>query len=553
MDKADWHPAGGLHLEPNALRSATETEASVLVVAGPGAGKSEMLAQRADFLLRTGECPYPRRILAISFKTDAAQNLRARVAARCGSELSRRLDSHTFHAFAKRLIDRYRVVLTAEDALDRGYTVGDQRVGRSQITFNDMVPLAREILRSSASARNAIRNTYSHVFLDEFQDCTNVQYDFVIAAFERTATLLTAVGDEKQTIMRYAGALDGIFERFRTDVNANVRHLYQNYRSAPSIRRVQNEMVKVMDSDAAVADDELAGDDGTVDVFQYDSCTDEAADLAKCIQSWIKEDGVLPAEIAVLVRNEVHDFACSLMDALDDRNIQYRNEQQVQDDFAQPIGELVRDFITVTVHTRQPAAYKRLTDRLTAETGVDEIDERNAARWREFIRQARARIQASMDDESSAPVLLSETRRFLRTVGNDQLVALSPEYATGSRLADLTDSVLTLVSELAEGIGGSLNDLTHVIDDGAVRILTIHKAKGLEFDTVVVLGVEHETFWGDAHDARATFFVAISRAKRRLILTTAEYRAKPPGRTKRWDARRRPHEEFLSYVEDELD
>ena len=107
-----WSPADGLILEPNALAAATEPARNLALTAGPGAGKTEMLAQRADFLLRTGTCRYPRRILAISFKTDASQNLKARVRKRCGPELAARFDSHTFHAFAKRIIDRFRVVLT---------------------------------------------------------------------------------------------------------------------------------------------------------------------------------------------------------------------------------------------------------------------------------------------------------------------------------------------------------------------------------------------------------------------------------------------------------
>ncbi|HEY5073769.1 MAG TPA: UvrD-helicase domain-containing protein, partial [Pyrinomonadaceae bacterium] len=78
------------------------------LLAGPGAGKTETLAQRADFLLRTGTCPYPKRILAISFKKDASENLKARVTIRCGHQLASRFDSHTFHAFAKRLIDIFR-------------------------------------------------------------------------------------------------------------------------------------------------------------------------------------------------------------------------------------------------------------------------------------------------------------------------------------------------------------------------------------------------------------------------------------------------------------
>src|ERR1700674_3767605 len=111
----EWQPADGLVLEPNALKAVKEQKKSVAVTAGPGAGKTEMLAQRADFLLRTGGCRYPQRILAISFKVDASRNLKDRVRRRCGPELASRLDSHTFHAFAKRLIDRFRPVLTGQD------------------------------------------------------------------------------------------------------------------------------------------------------------------------------------------------------------------------------------------------------------------------------------------------------------------------------------------------------------------------------------------------------------------------------------------------------
>lgn len=157
-----------------------------------------MLAQRADFLLRTGSCPYPRRILAISFKVDASLNLKKRVQRRCGYELASRFDSYTFHAFAKRIIDRFRPLLTGSDALEPGYKIGDRKVPLKQIEFGDLVPLAIQILKVSTVARNAVRQTYCDVFLDEFQDCTDLQYELVKMAFQGTAIRLTAVGDVKQ-------------------------------------------------------------------------------------------------------------------------------------------------------------------------------------------------------------------------------------------------------------------------------------------------------------------------------------------------------------------
>jgi superfamily I DNA/RNA helicase len=198
---ARWAPSDGLVLEPNALDAAKETARNLALTAGPGAGKTEMLAQRADFLLRTATCRYPRRILAISFKIDAAQNLRARVRRRCGADLGARLDSYTFHAFAKRLIDQFRPVLKGANALDPDYSIGQRRVQRTSITFADMVPLAQTIIENSRIARNAVRQTYSHVFLDEFQDCTADQYALITACFGGSTCLLTAVGDTKQSIM----------------------------------------------------------------------------------------------------------------------------------------------------------------------------------------------------------------------------------------------------------------------------------------------------------------------------------------------------------------
>ena len=65
-------------------------------------------------------------------------------------------------------------------------------------------------------------------------------------------------------------------------------------------------------------------------------------------------------------------------------------------------------------------------------------------------------------------------------------------------------------------------------DDQAVRILTIHKSKGLEFDSVIILGVEDQTFWGNADEERCAFFVGVSRAKRRLVMTVASARRTPP-------------------------
>ncbi|MBF4259305.1 UvrD-helicase domain-containing protein, partial [Vibrio anguillarum] len=289
-----WQPADGLVLEPNAYRAAKEREYSLALTAGPGAGKTEMLAQRADFLLRTGSCRYPKRILAISFKVDASSNLKERIKRRCGAELSSRFDSYTFHAFAKRIIDRFRPILTGDEALEPGFTIGP-KILHKQIDFTDLVPLAIKILKESPVARNALRQTYTDVFLDEFQDCTNYQYELIKVAFQSTDIRLTAVGDTKQKIMGWAGALDGIFEAFKEDFQAVPLNMYRNFRSQPKLLRLQNEIVKILDPASVMPEEQIAGEEGHIQVHPFQNCQEEADYLSEQIQRWIDEESVPPS------------------------------------------------------------------------------------------------------------------------------------------------------------------------------------------------------------------------------------------------------------------
>ncbi|MEI8665943.1 UvrD-helicase domain-containing protein [Pseudoalteromonas sp. B28] len=314
-----WLPSDGLTLEPNALLAAKEQVRCLALTAGPGAGKTEMLAQRADFLLQTGTCRYPKRILAISFKVDASKNLKERIQRRCGQELASRFDSYTFHAFAKRIIDRFRVVLTGDDALELDYSIGERKVTRRQITFHDLVPLAILILRNSSVAKNAIRQTYSDVFLDELQDCTDQQYELVKEAFKSTSIRLTAVGDTKQKIMGWAGALDGIFQTFARDFSAAPLNMYRNFRSKPRLLRMQNDIIRVLDPASVMTEHLLVGEEGEVSAWQFENAQGEAEYLADLIARWIRNEQVPLSEIAVLVSKQLDLYAVHLMAALEIR------------------------------------------------------------------------------------------------------------------------------------------------------------------------------------------------------------------------------------------
>ena len=542
-----WSPADGLTLEPNALAAATERARNLVLTAGPGAGKTEMLAQRADFLLRTGTCRYPRRILAISFKTDASQNLKARVRKRCGPELGARFDSHTFHAFAKRIIDRFRPILTGRDALDANYSIGPRRVQRQSITFADMVPLAHTIVEASLVARNAVRQTYTHVFLDEFQDCTAEQYALILACFGGTSTILTAVGDTKQTIMGWAGALEGIFQTFADAFDALPRNLYQNFRSAPRLRRMQNAMVKVMDPPAAIDDVDIVGDEGEIRILRFDDDGDEAARLTERIRTLIG-DGLAPSEIAILVSKQQKLYCQRLTVAFEAAEIPFREEDKEQELASEPVACLIVDFFLIVSGTRQPAAYRRLLDFVVFNYGYDEEREYQLrSRWDRFVTETRRQIAAGEADLAHENDLRTLATALIGEVGRDNLVALSQDYAHGGRFDQLIEQVLERAHLLLQRDVDPATALASFSGDSTVRIMSVHKSKGLEFNTVVIIGVEKETFWGELSAERAAYFVGIARAKQRLWLTACRYRQRPEG-AKRWTVERCEHDEFLGYV-----
>lgn len=546
-----WAPADGIVLEPNAVVAVREQVKDVVVSAGPGAGKTELLAQRADFLLKTGGCPYPRRILAISFKVDAARNIRDRVRRRCGGQLSARFDSLTFHAFAKKVVDNYRVLLVGEDALEPGYALdAKQRIKHKQITFDDLVGLAINILRRSPHARNAIRQTYTHVFLDEFQDATSAQYSLLREAFLGSDAVLTAVGDTKQRIMKFAGALDGIMKTYATEFGATSLTLYQNRRSAPTLRRMQNRMVQVMDSAAAVPMADLAGIDGSIEVLSFDSAAEEAADIADRIQGWLNE-GTEPQEIAVLVRQQPHLVCADLVAELLARGVPSRNEQVRQDLTAEPAASVVLDLIRVLADERRSGAYERLMRVATNSSPTEELALRNARAVSRFLMLRRRDVRLGTEARSDSTKWTALIGDFIELITLPTLTSLSPEYQRGPRLDQILEQIVTaFVEELCHD-GDPVDALRRLSEEDAVRLLTIHKCKGLEFEKVIVLGVEHELFWSnEPEDNRSEFFVAISRAKRSLILTCTSMRSQPPGAPRNWDVRRHAYREFLDYAVD---
>jgi superfamily I DNA/RNA helicase len=309
-------------------------------------------------------------------------------------------------------------------------------------------------------------------------------------------------------------------------------------------------MIARMDPGAVSPDQDLAGDDGVIEVLGFDTDQDEAQSVAGLIDDWLAK-GVAPSEISVLVRQQPYLVANVLGSELMNRGIPFRNEQESQDLTAEPVPALVFNFIRVVADDRQPDAYAELMRIANRSSASDDEAARFNSQLKRIILKARSTVRNSDSHAEEPTVWRTLVQEFLQLVSQPVLTALSPGYQQGTRLNDLIEQALEAFERELAVDGDAVQALRRLSELDAIRFLTIHKCKGLEFEKVVVLGVEEQLFWGNPTAAMSEFFVAISRAKQHLVLSYTRYRNRPAAATKRWDEQRTPHQEFLNFARGE--
>ena len=597
-----WSPIGINSLEPNA-EWVVRSKVNCSVMAGPGAGKTELLAQRVCYLLQTQKCPPPFRILAISFKKDAAQNLSERVKNRCKGEEFRRFDSFTFDALSKRLVDRFidaipdkwrprdsyeifspnyrsydvflrdvallqknpsskqkllklnsyyferdyvlnkKLPLLEDEAWPRtaGYWAAQKwwktclRVGDSpQLTFPMIGRLAELLLRSNPLLGKSLRTTYTHVLMDEFQDTTAVQYDFVKTAFELSNTILTAVGDNKQHIMRWAYALDDAFGDFEKDFKAERKYLCSNYRSSPKLVELQQRVALIIDPNAQPVESKHLISDSSEDaciIWEFEDIESEVKKLAVYISEYIHEKDYKPRDFAVIVKQKSKGYVDELRDIFDQYDLSIRDESYFQGLLAEDLTKLLVMFIRFFSEKHSGIYWIQcldLLERLRATDDEDDLAHKNLQRelgiFHASMYPRLLRSAATIDEVNE---LLSKIIEFL---GEDNIKILYPEYLQENRFKGTVNKISEAIIEILNDYKGQANwslvlDAFEGLD--SIPIMTIHKSKGLEYKTVIFLGFDDDAWWSfskQPEESKCAFFVALSRAKERVIFTYCQQR-----------------------------
>ncbi len=590
----DWRLQGIDELEPRAWEVLREARQSVCVTAGAGAGKTEFLAQKAAYLLQTGLCPAPKRILAISFKRDAAQNLAERVEKRCSPEQARRFNSFTFDAFNKNLLDRfrdavpkpwrpsenYRIVTATrgdkESFLENhgfhgiGISDFDEALSNIQLPFDantNKHPAGRAVqeywqsqyhdyqdvlvtfpminrlvewtLRENPIIRRAIQITYPFVFLDEFQDTTHAQFGLLKTVFESNETIFTCVGDDKQRIMVWAGAMPDAFSRFESDFSAKRISLLRNYRSHEDLVAVQHVIASQIDRKCELPEAMVGRtvDGDIAAIWEFSTNEEESEWLAEWIKREVKELEIEPHEIAILARLRVDNVEDSLAQSFSKRGLRLRNvsrnvgEISIQDLLSEDLTAILLPILRLLAERRNPDNWNKAIKNLQHLEGIAFSDEdsqqKMQLRLQTFIREIR---NTTLTNRPTLHDVKKIALQVLKFVGKPLIQRTYPAYQRNMDFDRVWEGFVSLLTESVERV----YSWTELLDDfegrGQIALMTIHRSKGLEFHTMIFYGLDNRTWWSLEPNNREeinSFYVAFTRAKQRAFFTLCTERGQP--------------------------
>ena len=573
----EWFPKGDIILEKTALEAVKDVT-NCLVIAGPGAGKTELLAQKLDYLFSTNKCVSPKKILALSFKTDAASNLKERVKKRYGDEYASRFTSLTYSAFEKRILDQFKDVLPEDIRPSRDYLIEDWDTIKELLSMNEInvngcrmsdirnfveniilndgnthklkkdllkgtqdnnpvllysqiTKLSTQIIATNEYIRKALQMTYDFVFLDEFQDTTYAQYDLLKTCFLGLSCKLTAVGDNKQAIMRWAGAKPDIFPDYIRDFNSNEYQLLMNHRSVPKLVEFQKEVHQILNSNQSSIQTNNYPEfqEGEITLFEFENESLEAELIANDIESKI-QGGIRPSEICILAKQKVDDYSSKLITTLSSKGIRARIENEYQELLKDPTCNLLLDLISCSQGKRDPLIWENISNFYGNINGIDEFtDELILAKsYKEIdniVSDITYLISNFIPNEES---MLNLIYCIIEKIDEKRIISNFSMYNGKNDLATIIDKFSKLLyKEYSQLQGEWIEIVSNFKGENSIPIMTIHKSKGLEYEAVYFLGLEDSAFWNfnkQPEEDKSAFFVALSRAKSYLIFTYCKFR-----------------------------
>ncbi len=470
---------------------AAQPDENMLVLAGPGSGKTRVVAHRCAYLLRVKRAE-PRSILVLCFNRNAANTLRRRLLELAGPD-AKWVTVQTYHSLAMRL--------TGSSFAERA-----ERKKIDTEDFKTMIPDAVRLLNGEIEfaglERDELRERllagYRYILVDEYQDIDEEQYQLISALAGRTLgdpdskLALLAVGDDDQNIYTFRGANVEFIRRFQSDYQAKNFFLVENYRSSVHIIAAANCLI-AHNSDRMKTDHAIRINKGR--------------ERLPAGGSWKDLDPVAQGRVQLLRVNDAAHQAVALVEEL--LRLKQRNPTLSWSDCA-----------VLTKEWDELAPVRALCERrgIPVICAIDGKKSPPLYRIRE-VRQFFAAIKARHDELLSASNLLSVIGELAgdrqTNIWWELLRCILQELGEESGDAQLPMSYFT------EYIYESLAEQRREQAVGfGVFLSTVHSAKGMEFPHVLVPGggwkpgrVKQEQ-----EEERRVYYVAMTRAKETLCL-----------------------------------
>ena len=615
-------------------QAVTTTEGPIMVIAGPGSGKTRVLTYRIAHLIQSGV--YPERILALTFTNKAAKEMKERISGVVG-EAARKVWAGTFHSIFARILrveaDRigYPSNFTIYDSDDSKnliksiindmhlnpkqylvnviksrissaktqlispklyaqdqhlleqdrfyrrpmtYAIYNAYVNRCKqaaaMDFDDLLYRLYELFQNHGhEILPKYQRRFEYLMVDEFQDTNYLQYAILkkLIRYEGSRENICIVGDDAQSIYGFRGAtIDNILNFEKDFPDLQVFKLEQNYRSTAHIVQAANDVITYNKRQIQKKIWTDQGDGHKVKIVKTISDTEEGRRVADMIIEYKNRHHISNDEIAILYRTNAQSRIFE--EYLRRYNITYKVYGGLSFYQRKEVKDLIA-YMRLAVNMYDEEALRRVINYPKRGIGKKSVDtfsqyaaEHDMALWDSLSNcPASSRITTTMNrfqkmillfqnkartlDAYSAATFIAQQSGIIDTLKKDNslegigrlenitsLLDGIQEFSESDEITDTTDLEDRTLATYLQNIA-LLTDFDQ--DSGSkdfVTLMSVHSAKGLEYDAVFIVGLEENIFPSfqslDTQDGldeeRRLFYVAITRARKLLTLTYAATR-----------------------------
>ena len=426
------------------------------------------------------------------------------------------------------------------------------------VDFAELLLRCHELLQRNEPLRRHYQDRFRHILVDEFQDTNRLQYAW-LQLLAGGGGKVFAVGDDDQSIYRFRGAEVGNMREFERDyAGDNIIRLEQNYRSHGNILAAANALIKNNQDRLGKNLWTAAGDGEPIRAFEAYSDLDEARFVVDEIRELVR-DGASPTQIAILYRSNAQSRV--IENELFTKNVPYKVYGGLRFFERQEIKHALA-YLRLLTNPDDDTAFLRVVNFPTRGIGARSLENLQAAahQTNSSLYNAAASLTGKAGQAVGAFIRLIEgLRQETANLPLPEMVehviersGLTQHYRTEKEGQDRLENLDELINAAASfvddegaiGEGGALvSFLTlasleageHQAGEGqeAVQMMSVHAAKGLEFDIVFITGLEQGLFPHDnsvnegrdgLEEERRLMYVAVTRARQRLYISCAQTR-----------------------------